>query len=105
MKSLRLDEELAGRISTTAQRLRVSDSEVIRRALDEYCDPAPGESVAEALGDYIGAFEGSGELAARDVHRLFGEIVGEKWRRREAAPEPTELARVAESKAAYRERE
>jgi len=101
MKSLRLDEKLAGRVSKTAQRLGVSDSEVMRRALDDYCDPAPGESLAEALGDYIGFTKDSkGQFTAREHHEAFGQMVEEKWRRR-LDKSIRSLPRVAEARAKY----
>ncbi len=81
MKSIRLDDKMEWRLARTAERLHLSESEVIRRALDDYCDLAPGDSLAEALTDYIGESDSTETDLSTNVHQKFGEYVYEKWRR------------------------
>ncbi|HLG70674.1 MAG TPA: ribbon-helix-helix domain-containing protein [Chloroflexota bacterium] len=94
MKSLRLDEKLAQRLDVTAKRLGWSESEVMRWALDQYLDPAPGESVLEAWAGYIGAIDDGpeGDFSS-NAGRHFAEHLREKY------PETWRELRVAETKA------
>jgi hypothetical protein len=85
MKSIRLDGKLEWRLARTAERLHLSESEVIRRALDDYCDLAPGDSLADALGDYVGAMEGTGEDLSSNTHELYGAYLFEKHIKRQQA--------------------
>jgi hypothetical protein len=95
MKSLRLDEKLAERLELTAKRLGWSESEVMRWALDQYLDPAPGESGAEAWADYIGAIDDGpeGDFSS-NVGRHYAEYLRQKYPDHQAEGE----LRVAESK-------
>lgn len=94
MKSLRLDGKLTWRLSVTAERLGISESEVIRRALDDYCDVAPGDSLADALVDYVGAFEGPAGDNSSNAGRRYAEDLHQERLRRQSGAQ----LRVAETK-------
>jgi hypothetical protein len=81
MISVRLGESLEARLRRAATLQGIPVSQFVRDAVDERCNATLGLSVAEALADYIGAFESDGTHDSRNSEEEFGRIVEEKHRR------------------------
>lgn len=85
LTSLRLPEHLLRLLDDIAERRRVTRSDVVREAVEQYCTAArpTGErdpvALVERLVDYPGS--GRGDLAARSEAHL-RELFGERRRRR-----------------------
>jgi hypothetical protein len=102
MKSVRLDEGLQERLGATARRLGVGESEVIRMALDEFCDAKPGRSLFDELKPLLKEWEAedAGQPAvdiAGNAKRLYSERLYEDYLKKQDA-----YRRVAETRASYK---
>ncbi len=101
MKTVRLDADLERRLTHQAQKLGVSESEVIRMALDQFCGQPAGQLAP--VDDMLALIEqwerdDAGQPAidvARHSSRLFGDLLFEEWARRH------EVRRVAEEQAGW----
>jgi predicted DNA-binding protein len=79
MKSLRLDDELAERLASCARADGVSESEFMRRAIQQAVDSAEPLEIPEDLKDIIGVGRlGLGGTASRRTGELFAEGLWEK---------------------------
>jgi len=76
-----MDEKLQRRVSVTAQRLGQSESEVIREAIDQFCDDDSEPNVADALGGFVGCISTSTGFEAERARDVFGDMLEEDWRR------------------------
>lgn len=102
MKSVRLDDEFQERLSATARRLSVGESEVIRMALDEFCDAAPGHSLLDELKPLLEQWEleDAGQPMidiAANAKRLYAEGLYEDYLKKQDG-----YRRVAENRARYK---
>lgn len=99
MKSARVGDELEGRLAAKARTLGVSESEVIRMALEEFCEPladAPVDAMLSLIAEWELEDAGLPEVdVARHASRLFGESLEEEWGRKQR------LLRIAESRAQF----
>jgi predicted transcriptional regulator len=64
MKSVRLDDELEGKLERAACALGMSQSEFLRDALARRCDEVLGGSLRERLAAVVGIVNSSGGRAA-----------------------------------------
>jgi negative regulator of replication initiation len=84
MKSLRLDDELAERLASCARADGVSESEFIRRAIQQAVDSAEPIEIPEDLKGIIGVGRlGLGGTASRRTGELFTEMLWEDHRRKQ----------------------
>ena len=103
MKSVRFSPELQRRLSATAERLALTESEVIRLALDDFCDEAsdeasPADRVLELMRQWEREDEGSPSInVASRAHELWGDYVYEKHRKTHG-----QQLKVAEQSAEYK---
>ncbi|HEX6513294.1 MAG TPA: CopG family transcriptional regulator [Chloroflexota bacterium] len=104
MKSVRLGQELQHRLAETAHALGVSESEVIRMAVERFCEiHVPRRSGADAMVALIEQWEreDAGQPAldvAQHSGELFGELLRRDWRKQEER-----LLRVAEDREDYQQ--
>jgi predicted DNA-binding protein len=75
MKSVRLGEELEGRLSRAAQRAGVPESQLIREGVERRCNEVLENTIYERIKDVIGKFEGRGEPIADRSDEAFAEHV------------------------------
>ena len=98
MKSVRLGAEVERRLAAAAEREGVNESELIRRALERYCDAQEAtvqgfDGLLEIIGTWERddvASEGAQPLrtaVARNAHRLYGESIRANLRRPSPAAE------------------
>jgi antitoxin component of RelBE/YafQ-DinJ toxin-antitoxin module len=100
MKSVRITPDLQLRLAAKAESLGVSESEVIRMALDQFCDEAldrraPVDDMLALIEQWEREDVGKPELdVAQHSSKLFGDVLYEDWSKKQ------EL-RVAEERARY----
>lgn len=77
MKSLRLDDELAERLARTARADGISESEFVRRAIQQAVDSAEPLELPEDLKGIIGSIR-LGESVAHRTGEVFTEMLWAK---------------------------
>lgn len=80
MKSVRLDEYRAERLALAARREGISESEFLRRALDNALRASEGATLYDRLKDVIGSVE-IGEDVTTDPGRIILEVLQERHAR------------------------
>jgi antitoxin component of RelBE/YafQ-DinJ toxin-antitoxin module len=101
VKTVRVGQELERRLAAKAASLGVTESEVIRMALNQFCEEAPGQrSPFDEMVALIEQWEhedaGKAEIdVARHSSELFGDQLYEDWFEKQG------LKRVAEERARY----
>jgi Arc/MetJ-type ribon-helix-helix transcriptional regulator len=81
--SVRLDEKTKRRLSRYARERRVSQSEVVRRALSAYLEEVPagdGMSLYDRMKDIIGSVRGGPPDLSENTGEKFRQILLEKKR-------------------------
>ena len=84
--SVRLDDKTKRRLSRYARDQRVSQSEVVRQALDDFLNrgaPSDGMSVYEKMKHVIGSVRSGQSDLSENTSEKFYQIVLEKHRRRQ----------------------
>jgi len=79
MKSVRLDPALEGKLQEAARLQGVSESALIRQAIEQCCDTILSNRADLRLADVIGSTHGGGGRA-REAGRKFTELLREKAR-------------------------
>jgi predicted transcriptional regulator len=78
LTSVRLPEDLRKRLARTAQIEGVAPSEVIRRALERYCETALSASARDHLADIIGGANSSDGGRADDTGAAFRRLLRQR---------------------------
>ncbi len=84
VKSVRLDAELARALKWLARQAGTTESEIIQKALRQYCAAGLGNgrgTLYERVRHLLGGFEGPGDLG-RNARKYVLEAVDAKARRR-----------------------
>ena len=84
--SVRLDEKTKRRLSRVARERRLSQSEIVRQAINAYLrdDPATeGMSLYDRMKDVIGVVHSGRSDLSENTGEKFYQIVAEKHRRRQ----------------------
>jgi hypothetical protein len=87
-RSFRIDPALERRLCEVAAREGVPVSAVVREAIEQYCNAAPGNDTRTRLADVIGIVEGDGRDYSSRTGRAFTELLMERHRRRSADNDP-----------------
>ena len=81
MASVRFDPVLEARLKRVARITGKTVSRVIQEAVEEHCDSVlQTETLDVALADSIGCLDSGGQSDAREIKKVFGEILEEKNR-------------------------
>ncbi len=78
MKSVRLGDELEGKLKRAARKQGVSESDFIRAAIAERADSMLGDDLESRLAGIIGAVHAGGGQAAH-AHERYHELLKQRY--------------------------